>query len=156
VPVEETPPPPPLTAEHAHPAPGPFEARTSPWGQEVKPNVRGAVPLDASPPPAVAPEIVLGKLCVEANVTGPVKFPVPWTSRENSGVLVPMPTFTLAPALFTPLILPSTKALLSATTALEPIAVAFFRVPVENAAPAPTAVLLFAVRKDLSSVCAEK
>src|SRR5580658_4088861 len=66
------------------------------------------------------------------------------TSSVAAGVVVPMPTLTLVP-LPTPVMAPSTRALLSATSALEPMAVAFVRVPVLNAAPAPTAVLLLVV-----------
>ena len=43
---------------------------------------------------------------------------------------VPMPTLTLAVALFRPLILPSTSALFSETCAWAPMAVAFEGVPV--------------------------
>src|SRR5258708_30963858 len=84
-------------------------------------------PPPVRPVPAVTPLIVLGNVWPEANVMGPVKLPVPWTSRVNSGAVVPMPTFVLDPAPFTPLMLPSTMELLAVTEAMAPIAVELLR-----------------------------
>src|ERR1700675_3597979 len=49
---------------------------------------------------------------------------LPTTSNVAAGVVVPIPTFTLAVAPLTPLMLPKTSALLALTTAFDPIAVA--------------------------------
>src|ERR1700677_331554 len=114
------------------------------------------VPPPVRSVPAVTPAIVPGKVCPDEKVTAPVKLPVPCTSSPYAGVVVPIPTLTLPPQLFSPLIQPSTRALLSPTRALEPRAVALVMVPVDAAAPEPRNVLLPAVMLLLSRVCPAK
>ena len=76
-----------------------------------------------------------------------MKLAVPWTSSVYCGVVVPMPTLVLAPALLIPAMLPSTRALLSLTCACAPMAVALVRLGEFWSGPAwmPRAVLRFPV-----------
>src|SRR5258708_36555535 len=99
-------------------------------------------PPPVRPVPAVTPLIVLGNGWACANLIGPVKFPVPCTSRVNIGAVVPMPTFVLDPAPFTPLMLPRTIALLAVTEARAPIAVELLKFGWAESGPDkyPTAV----------------
>src|SRR5258708_2857991 len=65
----------------------------------------------------------------------------PRTSSGDSGAGVPMPTLVSAVAPLTPLILPSTSALLCDTCALAPMAVALVRLLMPTSARAPIIVL---------------
>ncbi len=105
------------------------------------------------PPPPEQPE---PQLTVPVTFRLPVTEVLPWTSSVDCGVAVPMPTLTLLVAPFCPAMLPKTRELLAPTTALEPMAVALVRVPVESAANEPTAVLLDVVRFDESVVSPAK
>src|SRR5580700_9140998 len=84
-----------------------------------------------------------GKVWPAAKVIAPVKLALPCTSSFAAGAVVPIPTRVSAVAPFTPLILPSTMALLAVTCALAPIAVALLRAgwPESGPAFAPRAVL---------------
>jgi hypothetical protein len=84
------------------------------------------VPLPPPPPPPQPLQL--------PTVRVPVMLALPWTSSVNCGVVVPMPTLTLAQLLaatqsFVLRILPSTSALDSSTSALEPMAVALLKLP---------------------------
>jgi hypothetical protein len=109
------------------------------------------VPPPTSPVPAITSEIppapppppLAAVVCTEpsGNRNPAVDRMIPVTSSEYAGVVVPMPTLTLAVALFRPLMLPKTRALLSPTTESAPMAVALLNVPVIAWANVPRKVL---------------
>jgi hypothetical protein len=102
------------------------------------------VPPPVRPVPAVIPVMVPvpGNVCPAANVTSPVKLPVPCTSSFAAGAVVPIPTNVSAFAPFTPLMLSSTSELLCVTVAKAPMAVTLLRaVCVPGLELTPTKVL---------------